>query len=66
STRIENWSDFSIRKYVAIVSLEQHQRYRDDFSAECEEYRNLHIQTDKIQTNFRQYNEQWKSLTAGS
>ncbi|NWY23041.1 ELL factor, partial [Aphelocoma coerulescens] len=61
--------------YVATVSLEQCQRYKDDFNAEYEEYlmylsmqnmSNLHTQIDKIQTNFRQYNEQWKSLAAGS
>ncbi|NXD60801.1 ELL factor, partial [Corvus moneduloides] len=52
--------------YVAIVSLEQCQRYKDDFNAEYEEYWHLHTQIDKIQTNFRQYYEQWKSLAAGS
>ncbi|NXI17270.1 ELL2 factor, partial [Irena cyanogastra] len=57
---------FSIRKYVAIVSLEQRQRYKDDFNAEYEEYRNLHSQTDKIKKNFRQFPDQWKSLTPGS
>ncbi|NXE03036.1 ELL factor, partial [Chaetorhynchus papuensis] len=66
SALIENWSNFSIRKYVAIVSLEQRKHYKDDFNAEYEEYRNLHNQTDKIQMNFSHYKEQWKSLTAGS
>ncbi|NXB41530.1 ELL factor, partial [Eulacestoma nigropectus] len=66
STLIEKWSNFSIRNYVAIVFLEQCQRYKDDFNAEYEEYRNLYTQIDKIQTNFRQFNEQWKSLTPGS
>ncbi|NXM62096.1 ELL factor, partial [Illadopsis cleaveri] len=66
STLIEKWSNFSIRKYVAIVSLEQRQCYKDDFNAEYEEYQNLHSQTDKMKKNFRQFHEQWKSLTAGS
>ncbi|CAN8219789.1 unnamed protein product [Coccothraustes coccothraustes] len=55
-----------VRKYVAIVSLEQRQRYKDDFNAEYEEYRNLHSQIDKTVKKFRQFQEQWKSLTAGS
>ncbi|NWS03236.1 ELL2 factor, partial [Motacilla alba] len=65
---IETWSHFFhfIRKYVAIVSLEQHQRYKDDFNAEYEEYRNLHSQIDKIIKKFRQFQEQWKSVTPGS
>ncbi|NXB10410.1 ELL factor, partial [Cnemophilus loriae] len=66
STLIEKWSNFSIRKYIAIVSLEQCQCYKDDFNAEYEEYQNLHTQIDKIKKNFRQLNEQWKSLTPGS
>ncbi|NXC11738.1 ELL2 factor, partial [Orthonyx spaldingii] len=65
-THIDKWSDFSIRKYVAIVSLEQRQRYKDDFNAEYEEYRNLHSQIDKILKTFRRFDEQWKSLTPGS
>ncbi|NWY33550.1 ELL2 factor, partial [Pheucticus melanocephalus] len=55
-----------IRKYVAIVSLEQRQRYKDDFNAEYEEYRNLHSVIDKTAKKFRQFQEQWKSLTPGS
>ncbi|XP_053788242.1 RNA polymerase II elongation factor ELL2-like isoform X2 [Vidua chalybeata] len=55
-----------LRKYIAIVSLEQCQRYKDDFNAEYEEYRNLHSQIDNIIKKFRQFQEQWKSLTPGS
>ncbi|NXL69509.1 ELL2 factor, partial [Leptocoma aspasia] len=66
SSLIEKWSNFSIRKYIAIVSLEQRQRYKDDFNAEYEEYRNLHSHIDKITEHFRQLDEQWKSLTPGS
>ncbi|NXO31212.1 ELL factor, partial [Cisticola juncidis] len=60
---IEKWSDFSIQKFEAVVSLEQLQHYKDDFNAESEEYRNLHTETDKMKKNFRQFHEQWKSLT---
>ncbi|NXS36577.1 ELL2 factor, partial [Pomatostomus ruficeps] len=49
-----------------IVSLEQRQRYKDDFNAEYEEYRNLHTQIDNITKTFRRFSEQWKSLTPGS
>nr|XP_014123595.1 RNA polymerase II elongation factor ELL2 [Zonotrichia albicollis] len=55
-----------LRKYVAIVSLEQRQRYKDDFHAEYEEYRNLHSVIDRTTKKFRQFQEQWKSLTPGS
>ncbi|XP_058679904.1 RNA polymerase II elongation factor ELL2 [Ammospiza caudacuta] len=55
-----------LRKYVAIVSLEQRQRYKDDFNAEYDEYRNLHSQIEKITKKFRQFQEQWKCLTPGS
>ncbi|NXU41700.1 ELL2 factor, partial [Drymodes brunneopygia] len=55
-----------ISNYVAIVSLEQRQRYKDDFNAEYEEYRNLHTQIGNIIENFRQLSEQWKSVTPGS
>ncbi|NXH51023.1 ELL factor, partial [Dicaeum eximium] len=69
SLRVHSQKDgliFSIRKYTAIVSLEQRQRYKDDFNAEYEEYGNLHAQIDKITKNFRHFEEQWKSLTPGS
>lgn len=46
--------------------MEQRQRYKDDFNAEYEEYRNLHTRIGNIKKNFDQYREQWKSLTAGS
>ncbi|NWV03512.1 ELL2 factor, partial [Ptilonorhynchus violaceus] len=55
-----------IRKYVTIVSLEQCQRYKDDFNAEYEEYRNLHGEVEKITESFRRLGEQRKSLTPGS
>ncbi|NXQ77522.1 ELL factor, partial [Quiscalus mexicanus] len=55
-----------IRKYVAIVSLEQRQPYKDDFNAEYEEYRNLHSLIDKTTKKYRQFQEQWKSLIPGS
>ncbi|XP_063037469.1 RNA polymerase II elongation factor ELL2-like [Melospiza melodia melodia] len=53
-------------KYIAIVSLEQRQRYKDDFNAEYEEYRNLHSLIGKTVKKFRQFQEQWKCLTPGS
>ena len=46
--------------------MEQRQHYKDDFNAEYEEYRNLHSQIDKINKDFRQFYEQWKSLIPGS
>ncbi|XP_064263075.1 RNA polymerase II elongation factor ELL2-like isoform X1 [Passer domesticus] len=60
-----NQADY-LRKYGAIVSLEQRQHYKDDFNAEYEEYRNLYFKIDKTIKKFRQFQEQWKSLTPGS
>ncbi|NWS28012.1 ELL factor, partial [Polioptila caerulea] len=45
---------------------QQYQCYKDDFNAEYEKYLNLHLQTDKIKKNFRNFHEQWKSLNTGS
>ncbi|NXM63336.1 ELL factor, partial [Illadopsis cleaveri] len=66
STLTEKWSNFFIRKYIAIVSLEQHQHYKNDFNAEYEKYQNVHTQIDKMKRNFTQFHENRKSLTAGS
>ncbi|NWV11301.1 ELL2 factor, partial [Ptilonorhynchus violaceus] len=60
---IEKWSNFSIRKYIAIVSLEQCQHYKDDFNAEYGEYQNLHAQVEKITASLRRFGERWKFLT---
>ncbi|XP_032942809.1 RNA polymerase II elongation factor ELL2-like [Catharus ustulatus] len=60
-----NQADY-LRKYTAIVSLEQGQHYKDDFNAGYEEYRNLHAQIDKINKDFVQFYEQWKCLNPGS
>ncbi|NXQ60863.1 ELL2 factor, partial [Anthoscopus minutus] len=54
------------RKYTAIVSLEQRQHYKDDFNAEYEEYKNLHVQVDKINKDFMQFHKQWKCLVPSS
>ncbi|NXF00265.1 ELL2 factor, partial [Menura novaehollandiae] len=54
------------RKYVAIASLEQRQRYKEDFNAEYEEYQNLHVLVDNITNSFRELAEQQKFLTPGS
>ncbi|NXM04722.1 ELL factor, partial [Tyrannus savana] len=56
----------SIRKYVAIVSYEQRQSYKDDFNAEYGEYQNLLAQIDNITKKFRNFNEQLKCVTQGS
>ncbi|NXS12918.1 ELL2 factor, partial [Neodrepanis coruscans] len=56
-------SNFSIRKYVAVVSNEQRQSYKDDFNAEYGEYLNLLIQIDNIAKKFRKFDEQRKSVT---
>ncbi|KAK2515916.1 Ell2 [Columba livia] len=53
-------------KYVAIVSYEQRQSYKDDFNAEYEEYRNLHARMESISKRFMDFDAQRKLLTPGS
>ncbi|XP_027733837.1 RNA polymerase II elongation factor ELL2 [Empidonax traillii] len=55
-----------LTKYVAIVSYEQRQSYKDDFNAEYGEYQNLLAQIDNIAKKFRNFNEQLKCVTQGS
>ncbi|NXK98819.1 ELL2 factor, partial [Formicarius rufipectus] len=55
-----------IRKYVAIVSLEQRQSYEDEFNAGYGEYQTLRAQIDTITGTFRNLEEQRKLLTPGS
>ncbi|NWI53618.1 ELL factor, partial [Calyptomena viridis] len=59
-------SNFSIRKYVAIVSCEQRQSYKDDFNAEYGEYQNLLARIDNITQKFHKFNEEWKFVTQES
>ncbi|NXL68181.1 ELL2 factor, partial [Chordeiles acutipennis] len=57
---------FSIRKYIAIVSDEQRQSYKDDFNAEYDEYRNLHARMESITKKFMKLDAQRKLLSPGS
>ncbi|NXX58209.1 ELL2 factor, partial [Scopus umbretta] len=59
-------SYFSIRKYIAIVSYEQRESYKDDFNAEYDEYRNLHARIESITRRFVQLDAQRKLLSPGS
>ncbi|NXM70337.1 ELL2 factor, partial [Serilophus lunatus] len=59
-------SNISLRKYVAIVSYEQRQRYEDDFNAEYGEYQNLLAGIENITKKFRKFNAQRKSVTQKS
>ncbi|XP_031461156.1 RNA polymerase II elongation factor ELL2 isoform X2 [Phasianus colchicus] len=55
-----------IKKYIAIVSYEQRQRYKDDFNAEYDEYRSLHARMESITRKFMKLDEQRKQLSPGS
>lgn len=57
---------FSIRKYVAIVSYEQRQSYKNDFYAEYDEYRNLHARIENTTRKFVKLDAQRKLLSPGS
>ncbi|KAM7076407.1 RNA polymerase II elongation factor ELL2 isoform 1-T1 [Ciconia maguari] len=53
-------------KYIAIVSYEQRQSYKDDFNAEYDEYRNLHARIESITRRFMKLDAQRKLLSPGS
>lgn len=57
---------FSTRKYTAIVSYEQRQRYKNDFYAEYDEYRNLYAQMESISQKFMSLDAQRHMLSPGS
>ncbi|NXK47848.1 ELL2 factor, partial [Chauna torquata] len=53
-------------KYIAIVSYEQRQSYKEDFNAEYDEYRNLHARMENITRKFMKLDAQRKQLSPGS
>ncbi|XP_074669727.1 RNA polymerase II elongation factor ELL2-like [Strix aluco] len=53
-------------KYTAIVSYEQRQRYKNDFCAEYDEYRNLYAQMERISQQFMSLDAQRHMLSPGS
>lgn len=55
-----------IRKYIAIVSYEQRQNYKDDFNAEYDEYRALHARMETVARRFIKLDAQRKRLSPGS
>lgn len=59
-------SVFSCRTYSAIVTLEQRQRYQRDFSAEYDEYKDLHSRIATITHMFVQLESKIKSLSRGT
>ncbi|NXS92125.1 ELL2 factor, partial [Jacana jacana] len=55
-----------LQKYVAIVSHEQRQSYKDDFNAEYDEYRALHAQIDAVTRRFTQLDARRKLVEPGT
>ncbi|XP_026956380.1 RNA polymerase II elongation factor ELL2 isoform X7 [Sagmatias obliquidens] len=53
-------------KYIAIVSYEQRQNYKDDFNAEYDEYRTLHARMETVARRFIKLDAQRKRLSPGS
>ncbi|XP_037691261.1 RNA polymerase II elongation factor ELL2-like [Choloepus didactylus] len=53
-------------KYIAIVSYEQRQNYKDDFNAEYDEYRALHARMETVASRFIKLDAQRKRLSPGS
>ncbi|XP_021466217.2 RNA polymerase II elongation factor ELL2 isoform X3 [Oncorhynchus mykiss] len=55
-----------ICKYMAVVSMDQRQTYKDNFNAEYEEYRILHARVEKITRHFTQLDAQCRRLPPGT
>ncbi|XP_026575049.1 RNA polymerase II elongation factor ELL2 [Pseudonaja textilis] len=53
-------------KYIAIVSYEQRQSYKDDFNAEYDEYRTLHARIESVTRRFMKLDAQRKLLSPGT
>uniref|UniRef100_A0A2I3GDF6 OCEL domain-containing protein n=1 Tax=Nomascus leucogenys TaxID=61853 RepID=A0A2I3GDF6_NOMLE len=53
-------------KYIAIISYEQCQNYKDDFNAEYDEYRVLHARMETVTRRFIRLDAQRKRLSPGS
>ncbi|KAK2827640.1 hypothetical protein Q7C36_018566 [Tachysurus vachellii] len=55
-----------IAKYTAVVSMDQRQRYKDDFNAEYDEYRTLHARVENITRRFTKLDTQCRRLLPGT
>uniref|UniRef100_A0A2I2Y886 OCEL domain-containing protein n=1 Tax=Gorilla gorilla gorilla TaxID=9595 RepID=A0A2I2Y886_GORGO len=53
-------------KYIAIISYEQRRNYKDDVSAEYDEYRALHARMETVARRFIKLDAQRKRLSPGS
>ncbi|CAI5787243.1 RNA polymerase II elongation factor ELL2 [Podarcis lilfordi] len=53
-------------KYIAIISYEQRQSYKDDFNAEYDEYRTLHARMESVTRRFMKLDAQRKLVSPGS
>ncbi|KAJ0023584.1 hypothetical protein NQD34_003483 [Periophthalmus magnuspinnatus] len=53
-------------KYVSLMSVEQRQRYKEDFNSEYDEYRRLHARVETITRRFTRLDSQCRSLTPGT
>ncbi|XP_026203383.1 RNA polymerase II elongation factor ELL2 [Anabas testudineus] len=57
--------DYAV-KYMPLVSIDQRQRYKDDFNAEYDEYRLLHARVESITRHFTQLDSQCRKLAPGT
>nr|XP_055035866.1 RNA polymerase II elongation factor ELL2 [Misgurnus anguillicaudatus] len=53
-------------KYTAVISMDQRQRYKDDFNAEYDEYRILHASVESVTRRFTQLDAQCRRLAPGT
>ncbi|NXH13008.1 ELL2 factor, partial [Bucco capensis] len=59
-------ASFPPRKYVPVISYEQCQRYKEDFRAEYDEYRELCARMESVSRRFQKLEAQWRDLPPGS
>ncbi|XP_076851017.1 RNA polymerase II elongation factor ELL2 isoform X2 [Brachyhypopomus gauderio] len=55
-----------IANYTAVVSVDQRQRYKDDFNGEYDEYRVLHARVEGITRRFSHLDAQCRRLSPGT
>ncbi|XP_051960495.1 RNA polymerase II elongation factor ELL2 [Xyrauchen texanus] len=58
-------SDYIV-KYTAVISMDQRQRYKDDFNSEYDEYRGLHARVESVTRRFTQLDAQCRRLAPGT
>lgn len=57
---------FLCRKYITITCPDQRSKYKEDFNAEYDEYRNLHSVIDRVSKKFAHLEERLRQEERGT